>query len=110
MEARISSSGSHSPSLRKHPLLRFFHFYPPSHVTSAHSTYNTLYLSIRTGDLRFRLPLPNDPYTGLFNATAFGPVCPQQNVTYTIPDNIAPEARAVLEASGSSLTDAEDCE
>ncbi|KAI0804506.1 alpha beta-hydrolase [Irpex lacteus] len=62
-----------------------------------------------TGDLRFRLPLPNDPYTGLFNATAFGPVCPQQNVTYTIPDNIAPEARAVLEASGSSLTDAEDC-
>ncbi|KAI0804505.1 carotenoid ester lipase precursor [Irpex lacteus] len=63
-----------------------------------------------TGDLRFRLPLPNDPYTGLFNATAFGPACPQQNLQYVIPDNIAPEARAVLEAGTSTLMDdAEDC-
>ncbi|TBU41183.1 alpha/beta-hydrolase [Dichomitus squalens] len=31
------------------------------------------------GDLRFRLPVPNDPYNTTRNATAFGPACPQQN-------------------------------
>ncbi|KAI0791004.1 carotenoid ester lipase precursor [Abortiporus biennis] len=31
-----------------------------------------------TGDLRFRLPVPNDAYTGSHSAIAFGPACPQQ--------------------------------
>ncbi|KAI0084373.1 carotenoid ester lipase precursor [Irpex rosettiformis] len=62
-----------------------------------------------TGDLRFRLPVANDPYTGVVNATAFGPACPQQTLQYTIPDNLAPEAKAVLAATSGSLPDAEDC-
>ncbi|KAI0754515.1 carotenoid ester lipase precursor [Daedaleopsis nitida] len=30
------------------------------------------------GDLRFNLPEPVDPYTGIQTATAYGPACPQQ--------------------------------
>ena len=34
-----------------------------------------------TGDLRYRLPVGNDPYQGIYNATEFGLACPQQNAT-----------------------------
>jgi acetylcholinesterase len=63
----------------------------------------------RTGDLRFRLPVANDPYTGVHNATSFGPVCPQQSEQYVILDNLAPEAKAFLSAPSTPLTDSEDC-
>ncbi|CAK5270426.1 unnamed protein product [Mycena citricolor] len=36
------------------------------------------------GDLRFRLPVANSPYTGTHNATAFGLSCPQQAIALPI--------------------------
>ncbi|KAI0030226.1 carotenoid ester lipase precursor [Vararia minispora EC-137] len=63
------------------------------------------------GDLRFRPPQSNEPYTGPFNATAFGPACVQQ--TFIIPEesNINPVALEVLKLrlSGPPLIDDEDC-
>ncbi|KIP05209.1 hypothetical protein PHLGIDRAFT_74623 [Phlebiopsis gigantea 11061_1 CR5-6] len=41
-----------------------------------------------TGDLRFRLPVANDPYTGTHDATAFGLSCSQQGVSLSIPSSI----------------------
>ncbi|KAI0088623.1 carotenoid ester lipase precursor [Irpex rosettiformis] len=38
-----------------------------------------------TGDLRFRLPVANDPYTGTLQATSFGTACPQQAFNFDIP-------------------------
>ncbi|KAI1788850.1 alpha/beta-hydrolase [Ganoderma leucocontextum] len=35
------------------------------------------YVKPPTGDLRFRLPVPNDAYTGTHQVTAYGPSCPQ---------------------------------
>ncbi|EIM86931.1 carotenoid ester lipase precursor [Stereum hirsutum FP-91666 SS1] len=32
-----------------------------------------------TGDLRLRLPVANLPYNGTYNASTFGPICPQQS-------------------------------
>ncbi|KAF9464209.1 carotenoid ester lipase precursor [Collybia nuda] len=45
-----------------------------------------------TGDLRFRLPQPNAPYTGSITATSFGPSCPQQAVNLPIPEGLAADA------------------
>ncbi|OCH92823.1 carotenoid ester lipase precursor [Obba rivulosa] len=45
-----------------------------------------------TGDLRFRLPQPNDPYNGTHTATAFGPSCPQQALTLPLPSGLASDA------------------
>ncbi|KAI0091742.1 carotenoid ester lipase precursor [Irpex rosettiformis] len=56
------------------------------------------------GDLRFRLPAPNDPYQGDNNATNFGPACLQQAMSYAMPDNLAPEGKALLQFLGGSLT------
>ena len=36
-----------------------------------------------TGDLRLRLPVPNDAYTGTHQVTAYGPSCPQLSVSVT---------------------------
>ena len=67
--------------------------------------------STRRGDLRFRLPVANDPYTGAYNATSFGPSCIQQNSTFVIPDVLDPQAKAVLEGGFGVFTDvSDDCE
>lgn len=67
--------------------------------------------STRRGDLRFRLPVANDPYTGVYNATTFGPSCIQQNSSFVIPDVLDPQAKAVLESGFGALTDvSDDCE
>ncbi|ETW82195.1 Esterase/Lipase [Heterobasidion irregulare TC 32-1] len=42
-----------------------------------------------TGDLRFRLPEPTEPYTGTQNVTAFGPACPQQKITLPVTNVLA---------------------
>ncbi|OBZ71164.1 Lipase 4 [Grifola frondosa] len=44
-----------------------------------------------TGDLRFQLPEPVDPYTGNNDASAFGPSCPQQAINLPLPDGLAAE-------------------
>ncbi|KAK7688542.1 hypothetical protein QCA50_008080 [Cerrena zonata] len=41
-----------------------------------------------TGNLRFRLPVPNSPYSGNISLTQFGNSCPQQLTNITIPDTL----------------------
>ncbi|ETW78802.1 Esterase/lipase/thioesterase [Heterobasidion irregulare TC 32-1] len=45
-----------------------------------------------TGDLRFRLPKTIDPYTGTQTVSAFGPACPQQEITLPINNALAQDA------------------
>jgi len=45
------------------------------------------------GDLRFRLPVANEPYNGTYDATVFGPSCIIQNIT-----NIDPLANHVAQS------------
>ncbi|KAI0044924.1 carotenoid ester lipase precursor [Auriscalpium vulgare] len=64
------------------------------------------------GDLRLRLPLPNAPYTGVHNASAFGPACIQQlGSPLPIPAGFSPVALQYLEGLdyGASVVDSEDC-
>ncbi|KAI0060458.1 carotenoid ester lipase precursor [Artomyces pyxidatus] len=63
------------------------------------------------GDLRFRLPQANKPYTGVQTATAFGPSCPQQSFTLPIPGVLAQEAVDFLVNSIYDIVipDSEDC-
>ncbi|KAJ3555359.1 hypothetical protein NM688_g2623 [Phlebia brevispora] len=44
------------------------------------------------GDLRFSLPVANDPYTGTNDATSFGSACPQQSVDLPLPPGLAADA------------------
>ncbi|KAI0704351.1 carotenoid ester lipase precursor [Cytidiella melzeri] len=62
-----------------------------------------------TGDLRFRLPVANDPYTGVLNATSFGLACPQQAMQYAHPTNLAPEVAAIVSAPLDIPDAGEDC-
>ncbi|KAA1472212.1 carotenoid ester lipase precursor [Dentipellis sp. KUC8613] len=64
-----------------------------------------------TGDLRFRLPKPNDPYSGTQTVTAFGPSCPQQDITIPIPPGLAQDAVDFLVNTvyGLIFPDSEDC-
>ncbi|TFY69725.1 hypothetical protein EVG20_g3020 [Dentipellis fragilis] len=64
-----------------------------------------------TGDLRFRLPKPNYPYSGTQTVTAFGPSCPQQDITIPIPAGLTQDAVDFLVNTvyGSIFPDSEDC-
>ncbi|KZV67209.1 carotenoid ester lipase precursor [Peniophora sp. CONT] len=63
------------------------------------------------GDLRLRLPVANDPYSGTYNATAFGASCIQQIGSDKNMTGLNPIAAQVLESvlAGSNVTDDEDC-
>ncbi|KAI0048254.1 carotenoid ester lipase precursor [Auriscalpium vulgare] len=64
------------------------------------------------GDLRLRLPQPNAPYTGVHNASAFGPACIQQSgPPLPIPAGFAPVTVQLLLGSedGPPIVDSEDC-
>ncbi|KAI0265663.1 alpha beta-hydrolase [Gloeopeniophorella convolvens] len=63
------------------------------------------------GDLRFRLPVPNAPYSGSFNVTRYGPSCVQQNGTAVIPEELLdPQALQSLAAGNiGPIVDSEDC-
>ncbi|KAI0091261.1 carotenoid ester lipase precursor [Irpex rosettiformis] len=62
------------------------------------------------GGLRFSLPVAPDRYTGQHNATEFGPACHQQALSFTIPDNLDPQAKAIVENGfGSFPHVSEDC-
>lgn len=52
---------------------------PPYVRTVSLGVPHLLNRSYRTGDLRFRLPVPVDPYEGTYNATAYGFSCVQQS-------------------------------
>ncbi|OBZ75697.1 Lipase 1 [Grifola frondosa] len=49
-------------------------------VTEGHTTkfLGIPYAKAPIGDLRFNLPVAVDPYAGTYDATSFGPACPQQ--------------------------------
>ncbi|KAI0041133.1 alpha/beta-hydrolase [Auriscalpium vulgare] len=64
------------------------------------------------GDLRLRLPLPNAPYTGVHNASAFGPACIQQlEPPLPIPAGFSPVTLQLLAGrdGGAPIVDSEDC-
>lgn len=69
------------------------------------------------GDLRFRLPLPNEPYNGTFNATAFGQSCPEQDssssialVSNSLGSDYTDALKFASSAFQTSTPAAEDCE
>ncbi|KAF4617351.1 hypothetical protein D9613_005823 [Agrocybe pediades] len=63
------------------------------------------------GDLRFRLPQPNAPYNGTFDATSFGPSCAQQSVDLPIVSGLTGDAVDYIVNSiyGQVFPDSEDC-
>lgn len=64
-----------------------------------------------TGDLRFRQPVPSDPYTGTFQATSFGNACPQQAFKFDIPSQaVSDVVNEVINGFYDLITPAsEDC-
>ncbi|EGN93872.1 hypothetical protein SERLA73DRAFT_78246 [Serpula lacrymans var. lacrymans S7.3] len=66
------------------------------------------YVQPPVGDLRFHLPQAIPAYNGTYNASAYGPSCPQQ--TFKVPGNLTAETEAILAslvADGSPQS--EDC-
>lgn len=63
------------------------------------------------GDLRLQLPVPNDAYSGTFNASAFGPACPQQAIQLpALPSGVPDEIVAVINELFTAATPvSEDC-
>ncbi|CAL1698298.1 unnamed protein product [Somion occarium] len=63
------------------------------------------------GDLRFRLPVSNDPYTGVHSAITFGASCPQQALNLPIPGDITSSAiNSVINTALTIATpESEDC-
>ncbi|OCH92841.1 alpha beta-hydrolase [Obba rivulosa] len=49
-----------------------------------------------TGDMRFRLPVPNTSYNATYNATDFGMDCPQQNSGQSTVDDVITEEIAIM--------------
>ncbi|KAF8917031.1 carotenoid ester lipase precursor [Mucidula mucida] len=66
-----------------------------------------------TGDLRFQLPQPVDAYKGAFNASVFGPACPQQSGPYPGPyanaSDLPTEVAAIFTAYSTGVPSDEDC-
>ncbi|VDB90063.1 unnamed protein product [Peniophora sp. CBMAI 1063] len=64
------------------------------------------------GDLRFRLPVANDPYNGIYNATVFSAACIQQTANVTNATALNPIAaellQQIIDSSQQSVED-EDC-
>ena len=52
--------------------------------------------------------MTNDPYTGEHNATEFAVACLQSPFVPTIPDDLDPQAKALLQAATSGVTTASD--
>ncbi|KAG7090372.1 hypothetical protein E1B28_009491 [Marasmius oreades] len=64
-----------------------------------------------TGDRRFRLPEPIDPYSTSFSATSMGPACPQQPAKLPILTGLPAEVANAVEGSIFQVLfpDDEDC-
>ena len=68
-------------------------------------------LCLRTGNLRFNLPVANDPYNGTHDATAFGLSCPQQALTLPLPSGVISDVTNFLldTVMSAVFPDGEDC-
>ncbi|OJA17565.1 hypothetical protein AZE42_12793 [Rhizopogon vesiculosus] len=62
-----------------------------------------------TGNLRFQLPQPIPSYNTSFSATAYGPPCPQQAATFSLPSGLPTETVDYLTSTISNITGSEDC-
>ena len=73
----------------------------PPHISPTHSVLG----------LRFRLPEELGPYNGSYNASTFGPACPQQALLPNFPMALPQEvANHVLNVTFARATqDGEDC-
>ncbi|KAJ3551121.1 hypothetical protein NM688_g4916 [Phlebia brevispora] len=58
---------------------------------------------------RFHMPVANSPYSGIYNATAFGDACPQQTVTSTLAVLSEEIAFGVLGVTDLAISTNEDC-
>lgn len=69
-------------------------------------------VGVRTGNLRFNLPVAVDPYNGTHEVTAYGPACPQQAITLPDPAGLPDDAVNFIVNSIYQLISpsAEDCE
>ncbi|VDB94161.1 unnamed protein product [Peniophora sp. CBMAI 1063] len=108
----VCASSAYSTSQSPRVVLDNGHFVGVSQ--GAVSIYRGIpYAQPPVGDLRFRLPIANDPYNGTFNATAFGPACIQQPFNDSATSDLNPTAAGVLTGLLGSLTspaiDDEDC-
>ena len=54
------------------------------------SLADELFLLYSVGDLRLRLPVASDAYSGIYNASAFGPACPQLNSSALLNISVLP--------------------
>ncbi|KAF7357370.1 Carboxylic ester hydrolase [Mycena sanguinolenta] len=63
------------------------------------------------GDLRFRLPVANDPYNGTLTVNAFGPGCPQQAIVLPVLTGLSEEVVDYVTNSifGTVFPSDEDC-
>jgi len=64
----------------------------------------------RTDDLRFRLPKPYGPYSGVLNATKSGPSCTQLRPKVVTPEGLSPQAIGYASWIHGVDDDSEDCE
>ncbi|EIM86909.1 carotenoid ester lipase precursor [Stereum hirsutum FP-91666 SS1] len=65
-----------------------------------------------TSDLRLRLPVANLPYNGTYNASTFGPSCPQQSPIFdpSVISTIAPVVASLGDLFASATnSQSEDC-
>lgn len=64
-----------------------------------------------TGDLRFSLPVPNDPYAGTHTATSFGLACPQQAFKFNLPSSVVADVvnEVINEVFDTVTPSGEDC-
>ncbi|THH21401.1 hypothetical protein EW146_g162 [Bondarzewia mesenterica] len=102
-----------SPNSSTLPTVRLDHgIFVGNRNGSVHNFLGIPFALPPTGDRRFRLPEPNLPYNGTYNATAFGDSCPQQSSQIIIPNDEAAQAfnDYALSAVGSvNNTESEDC-
>lgn len=83
---------------------------PPYVPSNCCSSRTDAPIVISIGDLRFALPVPVDPYSGVINATAFGLSCPQQ-IGLTLQENLTADTIAFFTGTAPSpvIPESEDC-
>ena len=90
---------------------RFLRLSFPVHYVSSRSDARLVF---RVGDLRMRSPVANEPYSGEYNATAFGAPCIFQNITDVSRSSIDSAAADTWDAyvgvaAAILVGDSEDC-
>lgn len=79
-------------------------------LTASRITY--FFILFRVGNLRYRLPVPIQPYSAsTYTVTSFGPACFQQDVTLPLLSGLPADVINAIVNSiyGAVFADAEDC-